>query len=103
MTSLMPTPVAGHVVPGTKTPQIQVLKPWGWQTYTLRPGVITDTPYGPQIKKEPVVQPAPTETGKPKAIGDETHHGIMSALSSMVQQHTTQKMTDAMPSQRPWR
>ena len=98
MTSLMPKPVAGHIVPGTSTPIIKVLKPWGWQTYTLRAGEITDTPYGPPIKPEPVVQP----TVRPKQIGDEQHHGIMGALSALVAQHTTQ-MTDAMPSNRMWR
>ena len=104
MTSFIPQPIAGHIVPGTSKPEIDVLKPWGWQQYTVRRGVISEQPYGPPIKKEAVAQPtvAAPETGKPKAIGDEAHHGIMSALSSMVAQHATQ-MTDAMPSQRLWR
>ena len=99
MSSLMPLPIPGHVVPGAKTQSIQVLKPWGWQTVLLRPGIISDTPWGPPIKPEPVQQPAPT---KPKAIGDEAHHGIMNALYAMVAQHTTQ-ITDALPGNRMWR
>ena len=98
----MPKPVEGHVVPGTLKPEIRVLKPWGWQTYTLRAGKISEIPYGPPIKKEPLSLPKPVEQGKPKAIGDEGHHGIMSALTAMVAQHSTQ-MTKAMPSNRLWR
>ena len=95
----MPKPVPGHIVPGTSTPLIKVLKPWGWQTYTLRAGDITHTPHGPPIEKEPVVQPAPA---KPKQIGDEHHHGLMAKLSALVQQNTTQ-MADALPGYRTWR
>ena len=99
MTSFMPKPVPGHVVPGTKSPEIQVLKPWGWQKYTLRAGAITETPHGPPIKKEPVSQPAPV---KPKQIGDEGHHAIMKKLGAMISQNTTQ-MADALPADRMWR
>ena len=98
MTSLMPQPVPGHIVPGTSEPFIKVLKPWGWETQRLRPGIISETPYGPPIKPEPV-HAAPQA---PKPIGDEAHHGIMNALSALVAQHSTQ-ITDAMPTQRPWR
>ena len=99
MTSLMPHPVPGHIVPGTSEPFIKVLKPWGWETQRIRPGIISETPYGPPIKPEPVAQPTPQP---PKPIGEEAHHGIMQKLSAMVAQHSTQ-IVDAMPSQRPWR
>ena len=99
MTSLMPKPVAGHVVPGTTSPNIQVLKPWGWQQYILRAGIITETPHGPPIKKEPIAKPAPV---KPKDIGDEGHHAIMQKLGALISQNTTQ-ITDALPASRLWR
>ena len=76
-----------------------MLKPWGWQTLQLRPGIISDTPWGPPIKPEPVSTPAPV---KPKPIGDEQHHGIMNALSAIVAQSASQ-ITDALPSNRQWR
>ena len=99
MSSVMPQAIPGHVVPGTTTPLIKVLKPWGWQTYRLRAGDITETPYGPPIEKEPTVQPAPA---KPKQIGDEHHHGLMAKLSAMISQNTTQ-ISDALPGYRTWR
>ena len=92
--------VPGHVVPGTSTPIIKVLKPWGWQSFTLRAGNIVDEPNGPPIHPEPVSTPTPV--AKPKQLGEEGHHGIMNALTALVQQHTTQ-MVDAMPSDRLWR
>ena len=100
MSSLQPKPVEGHIVPGTSSPFIKEYTPWGWETRRLRAGVISETPYGPPIEKEPTPQPVPTE--KPKQIGDEHHHSIMSAISSLVQQNTTQ-MSDALPSNRMWR
>ena len=99
MSSLIPQPVPGHVVPGPSNNLIQMLKPWGWQTLQLRPGIISDTPWGPPIKPEPVSTPAPV---KPKQIGDEQHHGIMNALSAIVAQSASQ-ITDALPSNRQWR
>ena len=99
MTSFIPVPVPGHVVPGTSSKEIQVRKPWGWQTYILRSGDIIERPGGPSIKKEPVAQPAPV---KPKQIGDEQHHGLMQKLGALLQQNVSQ-MTEAMPSDRLWR
>ena len=101
MTSVLPQPVAGHVVPGTNGTEIKVLKPWGWQTYTLRAGDITETKFGPPIVKEAAVAPAP-EQAKPKAIGDEHHAGLMQKLGALIQQNTTQ-MSDALPGNRLWR
>ena len=103
MTSLMPLPVAGDVVPGTNAPFIKVRKPWGWQTYQLQPGRITTTPYGPAIKPEPKSAPAPAQqpAGVPKKMGDAQHH-VLHALSALISQNATQ-MTDAMPSDRLWR
>ena len=98
MTSLMPQPVPGHIVPGTSQPYIQVMKPWGWETQRIRPGIISETHYGPPIKPEPVVQAKPQP---PKAMGDE-HHGMLNALSALVAQHSTQ-VVDAMPTERLWR
>ena len=100
MTSLLPKPVEGHIVPGTSSPFIQVYTPTGWETRRLRAGTISTTPYGPQIEKEPEPQPIPTQ--KPKQIGDEHHHNIMSAISSLVQQNTSQ-MAEALPADRLWR
>ena len=99
MSTIIPKPVEGHIVPGSSGPFIQVYTPWGWETRRLRAGVISETPYGPAIEKEPTPQPVPQ---KPKQIGDEHHHNIMSAISSLVQQNTTQ-MADALPSNRLWR
>ena len=101
MTSLLPKPVEGDIVPGTSTPYIQVYQPWGWETHRLRAGTISTTPYGPPIEKDPAPQPAPP-TEKPKMIGDEHHHSIMSAISSLVQQHTSQ-ISEALPGDRLWR
>ena len=101
MTSVLPQPVAGHVVPGTSTPLIKVLKPWGWQEYTLRAGDISETKLGPPIKKEAAVAPAP-EQAKPKQIGDEQHAGLMQKLGALIQQNTTQ-ISDALPGNRLWR
>ena len=96
----MPKAIPGHVVPGPSDPFIKVRKPGrGWVTYRLQFNHLTDTPYGPPIKPEPVFQPAPV---KPKAIGDESHHAVMHALSALVAQHTTQ-ITDALPGDRLWR
>ena len=102
MTSILPQPVAGHVVPGTNTPIIKVLKPWGWQTYTLRAGDISETKFGPPIKKEAAVAPAPQQQAKPKPIGDEQHAGLMQKLGTLIQQNTTQ-ISDALPDDRLWR
>ena len=99
MSSLIPLPIPGEVVPGPQNNLTRMLKPWGWQTLQLRRGVLSDTPWGPPIEPEPVSTPTPV---KPKQIGDEQHHGIMKALSAMVAQHATQ-ITDALPSDRGWR
>ena len=101
MTSILPQPVPGHIVPGTSTPEIKVLKPWGWQTYMLRAGDISETKFGPPIKKEAAVAPAP-EQAKPKPIGDEQHAGLMQKLGALIQQNTTQ-ISDALPGNRLWR
>ena len=93
----MPKPVEGDIVPGTSSPFIQEYTPWGWETRRLRAGTISTTPYGPQIEKEPTPQPVPTQ--KPKQIGDEHHSNIMSAISSLVQQNTSQ-MAEALPGDR---
>ena len=99
MSSLIPQPIPGEVVPGPKNNLIQMLKPWGWQKLQLRPGIISDTPWGPPIEPEPVAKPAPV---KPKQIGDEQHHGIMNALTALVAQNASQ-ITEALPSNRQWR
>ena len=101
MTSILPQPVPGHIVPGTSSPEIKVLKPWGWQTYMLRAGDISETKLGPPIKKEAAVAPAPQQA-KPKQIGDEQHSGLMQKLGALIQQNTTQ-MSDALPDNRLWR
>ena len=111
MTSVIPQPIPGHIVPGTTSPFIKVLKPWGWENIRINPGVITTRPYGPPVKKEPKAQPAPTPNqpqqapakiiGQPKQIGDEHAMGIIHALSRMAQR--TSKITEALPSDRDWR
>ena len=97
MTSRIPDIITGHVVPGVINPNIR--RKW-----------VTDTPYGPPIKEQPVVQAAPQQPQQPGVaphqIGDETHShpDLMSALSKMaVKQTTVQKITDAQPGYRDWR
>ena len=128
MTTLIPHPVAGHVVPGTSAPFIQVMKPWGWETFQVRPGYITTTPGGPPVQPEPKAQPAPVQPQQhqPKQIGDEHHMGIMHALAKLrrgggkgpqpiqfgapgtpatkpQKKQPMSKITEALPGDRSWR
>ena len=86
MTSLVPIPVTGHVVPGDPTP--------------LRRKWITNEPYGPPIKEQPVVEPS---TGQPKKHGDEQHNEVMGQLQKIIVKQQATQMQDALPGFRDWR
>ena len=97
MTSRIPDIITGHVVPGVINPNIR--RKW-----------VADTPYGPPIKEQPIIQAAPKQgpagQGAPHQIGDETHThpDLTSALTKMaVKQTSVQKITDAQPGYRDWR
>ena len=108
MTTLLGYAPPGHIVPGTKTPIIEVYTPFGWKKRRIQRGIISTTPYGPPIKPEPRVQPVPkgptpqsVPGTTPKPIGDELHLGVLEALHSLAKE--TSKMTEALPGYRQWR
>ena len=108
MTTLLGYAVPGHIVPGPKQPIIQVYTELGWETRRIQRGVISASPYGPQIKPEPRVQPVPKGPTPqsapgvpPKPLGDDLHLGVLEALHSLTKE--TSKMTEALPGYRQWR
>ena len=86
MTSYLPQVITGHVVPGDPTP--------------LRRKWITNEPYGPPIKQEPVPEPT---SGPPKKLGDEQHHEVMGQLSKILVEQKATQIQEAIPGFRDWR
>ena len=83
----MPTAITGHIVPGDPTP---LKRKW-----------ITQTPYGPPIQEEKVVQP--TTGNAPKPIGDQQHNQVMDALKNIMVEQKSSQITEALPAHRDWR
>ena len=87
MTSLIPQVITGHVVPGDPTP---IPRKW-----------ITNEPYGPPIKQEPVQQP--TQGPPKKGLGEEQHHEVMGQLNKILVQQKSTQIQEALPGFRDWR